>query len=195
MRNYKFSTLLIFILSFGISISSFGQFGQPASEKKSEFKMQKRLYFGGGLGFGMSSYSTSLMIAPVIGYRLTPDVDIGTRLNYTYNRYDASYYGAKFSTNNYGAGFFARYYLFFFSDLFIHAESEALNYDKYVSLNQNNEIEKERAWVSSLFLGGGYRQWVGQNAFVGITVLFNLLDSYDSPYSNPIFRIGVGVGI
>lgn len=195
MRINKLIKLFALILIIFISIPSYGQFGQPASEKKSEFKMQKRLYFGGGLGFGMSSYSTSLMIAPLIGYRLTPDVDIGTRLNYTYNRYDASYYGAKFSTNNYGVGVFTRYYLFFFSDLFVHAEYEALNYDKYVSLNHNNEIEKERAWVSSLFLGGGYRQWIGQNAFVGITVLFNLLDSYDSPYSNPIFRIGVGIGI
>ncbi len=195
MRNHKFSTLIIFILAFGISISSFGQFGQPKSEKKSEFKMQKRLYLGGGIGFGISSYATSLMIAPVVGYRLTPDVDIGARVNYAYNRYNDTYYGAKFSTNNIGIGGFARYYLFFFNDLFIHAEYEALNYDKYVSLNANNEIEKERAWVSSLFLGGGYRQWVGQNAFVGITVLWNLLDSYDSPYPNPIFRIGVGVGI
>jgi hypothetical protein len=194
MCNYKFSILLIFLLAFGISISSFGQFGQPASEKKSEFKMQKRLYFGGGVGFGMSSYATSLMIAPVIGYRLTPDVDIGTRLNYTYYRYNDS--PLKYSTNNFGAGVFARYYLFFFSDLFIHAEYEALNYERVYINNLTWEVDhKEREWVSSLFLGGGYRQWIGQNAFVGITVLFNLLDSYDSPYSNPIFRIGVGVGI
>ena len=102
----------------------------------------------------------------------------------------------KYSTNNFGAGVFARYYLFFFSDLFIHAEYEALNYEQVYVNNITWEVDhKEREWVSSLFLGGGYRQWVGQNAFVGITVLFNLLDSYDSPYSNPIFRIGVGVGI
>jgi len=193
MRNHKFSTLLVFILAFGISISSFAQFGQPASERKSEFKMQKRLYIGGGIGFGISSYATSLMIAPVVGYRLTPDVDIGTRLNYTYYRYNDS--PLKYTTNNYGAGFFARYYLFFFSDLFLHAEYEALNYEQ-VYVNSNWEVDhKERVWVSSLFLGGGYRQWVGQNAFVGITVLWNILDSLDSPYNNPIFRIGVGVGI
>ena len=194
MRINKLIKLFALILIFFICIPSYGQFGQPASEKKSEFKMQKRLYFGGGLGFGMSSYSTSLMIAPVIGYRLTPDVDIGTRLNYTYYRYNDT--PLKYSTNNFGAGVFARYYLFFFSDLFIHAEYEALNYEQVYVNSITWEVDhKERVWVSSLFLGLGYRQWIGQNAFVGITVLYNLLDSYDSPYSNPIFRIGVGVGI
>ena len=187
----------LMVLIMLLSITAFGQFGQPSSQKKEDFKMQKRFFVGGGLGFGISSYSTHLMVAPVVGYRLTPDIDIGVRLNYTYNRYDDTYYGGvKFSTNNFGAGIFATYYLFFFSDLFIHAEYEALNYDKPMGFKLNsNELEMERAWVSSLFLGGGYRQWISGNAFVSMTVLFNLLDSYDSPYSNPIFRIGVGVGL
>ncbi|MEN8225712.1 MAG: hypothetical protein ABFS05_10175 [Bacteroidota bacterium] len=195
MRITKISTILLLILLIGFTFPSFGQFGQPAQQKKDEFKMQKRFYIGGGLGFGMSSYSTNLMVAPLIGYRLTPDIDIGTRFIYTYNRYDESYYGVKFSTNNFGAGVFARYYLFFFNDLFLHAEFEELNYDKFISVNANNEVEKERAWVSSLFLGGGYRQWISNNAFVGMTILFNLLDTYDSPYVNPILRVGVGVGM
>ena len=193
MRDHKFSTLIIFILAFGISISSFGQFGQPSSAKKSEFKMQKRLYVGGGIGFGISSYATSLIIAPLVGYRLSPSIDIGARFTYNYYRYNDDF--IKFSTNNYGAGFYTRYYLFFFNDLFIHAEYEALNYEYADDVLPNGEVIKVREWVSSLFLGGGYRQWIGQNAFVGITVLWNILDSIYSPYNNPIFRIGVGVGI
>jgi hypothetical protein len=197
MSIHKILSPILFILILGLALPSFGQFGQPkGDDNKSDFKSQKRVYVGGGLGLGISSYSTSIMVAPVIGYRLTPDIDIGGRVSYSFNSYAASYYGAKFTTNNVGFGPFITYYLFFFSDLFIHAEYEALNYDKYLYLNPiNNEVEKERAWVSSLFLGGGYRQWIGANAFVGISVLFNLLDSYESPYANPIFRIGFGVGI
>ena len=56
-------------------------------------------------------------------------------------------------------------------------------------------LEKERSWVSSVFIGAGYRQWISSRAFVGITVLWNLLDDINSPYSNPVFRIGVGIGI
>ena len=194
MRIYKFSTFIVLLLAFGVSLSSFGQFGQPASgNTKDDFKMQKRIFIGGGLGFGISSYSTSLMVAPEVGYRLSPSFDIGMRFNYTYYRYNDA--PLKYSTNNYGLAGFVRYYLFFFRDLFLQAEYEALNYEQ-VYVNNFLEVDhKERVWVSGLFVGGGYRQWIGNSAFIGITVLWNLLDSIDSPYSNPIFRIGVGVGI
>ena len=73
MRNKTGIIILVFIFSLFISLSGYGQFGQPKNtEKKNEFKMQKRLYIGGGLGFGISSYSTSIMVAPVVGYRLSP---------------------------------------------------------------------------------------------------------------------------
>ncbi len=193
MQKQRIIQFFIFTLIFLISMSAMSQFGQPAREaKKSEFKMQKRFYIGGGLGFGISSYSTNLMIAPVVGYRLSPSVDVGTRITYNYYRYNDDF--IKYSTNNYGVGFFARYYLFFFNDLFIHGEYEALNYEQ-VFLDYNNQTSKERVWVSGLFLGGGYRQWIGSNAFVGFEVLWNVLDNINSPYSNTIIRIGVGVGI
>jgi hypothetical protein len=193
MRNHKLLPLLLFVLILGFNIPSYAQFGQPDSKQSdNDFKMSNRLYIGGGLGFGMSSYSTSVWITPVIGYRLSPSVDIGTRLSY--NFYSSTYYTQKYSTHNYGGALFARYYLFFFNDLFLHAEYEALSY-QYGYPTVNGDIEKRREWISGFFIGGGYRQWIGSNAFVGITVLWNVLDDLNSPYSNPIFRIGVGVGI
>lgn len=193
MHKYKFNILIILILLIGFIQSSYAQFGQPSSQTKNDFSMQKRFYVGGGLGFGISSYGTNLMIAPLVGYRLSPSFDIGLRLTYNYYRYNDSYF--KYTSNNYGAGVFGRYYLFFFNDLFLHAEYEALNYDQFIYLGPNNELEKERSWVSSVFIGAGYRQWISNRAFVGITVLWNLLDDINSPYNNPVFRIGVGVGI
>jgi hypothetical protein len=192
MINNKALSLLLVL--FIISSSAFSQFGQKGSSNENDdFKMQKRLYIGGGLGFGISSYSTSLMVAPMVGYRLSPSFDIGARLNYTYYRYNDS--PLKYSTNNFGVATFVRYYLFFLNDLYLHVEYEALNYEQ-VYVNANYEVDhKDRIWVSGLFVGGGYRQWIGNSAFVGITVLWNLLDNIDSPYNNPIFRIGVGVGI
>ena len=189
-------SLLSFVLVLFIASASFGQFGQPKSQgaRNDDFKMQKRIYVGGGLGFGISSYATSLMLAPIVGYRLSPSFDVGTRVNYTYYRYNDA--PLKYSTNNVGVGVFGRYYLFFFRDLFLHAEYEALNYEQVYVNTYTYEVDyKDRIWVSSLFVGGGYRQWVGNSAFVGITVLWNLLDNIDSPYNNPIFRIGVGVGL
>ena len=123
MRNKTGIIILVIIFSLFISLSGYGQFGQPKNtEKKNEFKMQKRLYIGGGLGFGISSYSTSIMVAPVVGYRLSPSFDVGTRLNYTYYSYNDA--PLKYSTNNYGVAFFSRYYLFFFQDLFVQVGTQ-----------------------------------------------------------------------
>lgn len=196
MRHHHILYILTITMLLLVSMPSFGQFGQPASEEKSEFKMQKRLYVGGAIGFGISSYSTSLMVAPVVGYRLSPSFDIGTRITYAYNRLEDQYTGKKYSFNDFGIGAFARYYLFFFNDLFIHAEYEAINYE-YLDYNQGTAMEpgKDRTWVNGLYLGGGYRQWIGGNAFIGITVLWNLIEDINYPTNNPIFRIGVGVGI
>jgi hypothetical protein len=191
MHLKKLITIVIIVFMAGLLNQSIAQFGQPSSQQKDDFKMQKRLFIGGGLDFGISSYSTVIGVAPIVGYRLSPSFDVGLRLSYLYYHYKDSYY--EFNSNSYGAGLFGRYYLFFFNNLFLHGEYEALNYD-YYNYPYTSE-DKERIWVSSLFVGGGYRQWIGQTAFVGITVLWNLLDDINSPYSNPVFRIGVGVGI
>lgn len=193
MRSYNILHILVFLLILIVSMPSFGQFGQQASQKDEGFKAQKRIFVGGGIGFGMSSLSTSLTIAPVVGYRLSPSFDVGVRLTYNYYHYNDDF--VKFSTNNYGGGVFARYYLFFFNDLFLHAEYEALSYEYGAYIDANNNVVKVREGISSLFLGGGYRQWIGQNAFIGISILWNVLDDINSPYSNPIFRIGAGFGI
>jgi hypothetical protein len=49
--------------------------------------------------------------------------------------------------------------------------------------------------LNSIFVGGGYRQPVSNRVAIDLLILFNLNDSYNSPYSNPIFRLGVGVGL
>ena len=185
MRPKIISTIIFLAIMLIGYLPSSAQFGQPAKEKKDEFRTKKRLFVGGGCGFGISSNSTYVGIYPVLGYRLSPSFDVGTRLNYTYNHYEDPYTDRSYSFNDYGVGVFSRYYFFFFNNLFAHAEYEALNFEYIDSRN----------WVSSLFVGGGYRQWIGQNAFMGITILWNLLETADSPYGNPIYRIGVGVGI
>jgi hypothetical protein len=54
---------------------------------------------------------------------------------------------------------------------------------------------KEGVDINSFFVGGGYHQPIGNKAFMDFLLLFNLNESYDSPYSNPIFRLGFGVGL
>ena len=48
------SFLLTVVLAGLIATSSFAQFGQPKNNNdQQDFKMQKRLYIGGGFGFGI----------------------------------------------------------------------------------------------------------------------------------------------
>ena len=45
--------------------------------------------------------------------------------------------------------------------------------------------------INSVFVGGGYRQPIGNRVAMEFLLLYNINDSYNSPYSNPIFRHGV----
>lgn len=199
MRKKNLFLVIMMLMAMIFSIPSYAQFGQPDSKKNTNndsFKSQKRLYIGGGLGFGISSYSTSLMVAPMVGYRLSPSFDIGGRFTYAYNRYEDPYTNTKYSFNDFGLGAFVRYYLFFFNDLFLHAEYEAINYE-YIDSQGGVYLDpdKQRRWMSGLYFGGGYRQWIGQTAFIDIAVLWNVINDIYVTTNNPIFRIGFGVGL
>jgi hypothetical protein len=94
----------------------------------------------------------------------------------------------------------------FLGNLFTHAEYEYLAYlSPYAQTSQKTNIVdpygfyyvkgQETVEFNSIFLGGGYRQPIGNKVSMDIMILFNINDTYNSPYSNPIFRIGVGVGL
>ena len=91
-----------------------------------------------------------------------------------------------YSTNIYGGGIFNQY--FFLENFLAHAEYEILNLDSPLNINK-------RINVHSFFVGGGYRSQIGGNSYASILLLYNLNESVDSPYTNPILRIGFGIGL
>jgi hypothetical protein len=50
-------------------------------------------------------------------------------------------------------------------------------------------------WFHDVLLGGGYRQWIGNKAFMTLMILWNVNEQLYSPYQNPVIRIGFGAGI
>jgi hypothetical protein len=149
-------------------------------------KFSDRLYFGGsfGLQFGTQTF---VEIAPIIGYRLTERLYTGLGLKYQYYKYNDNYYD--YSSNVYGGGPFAQFVVF--EGLFLHAEYEILNMevpDFYYQHYTRQNIE-------SFFLGGGYRQMIGNRSSMDILLLYNINDNANSPYANPVLRIGFGFGI
>jgi hypothetical protein len=61
--------------------------------------------------------------------------------------------------------------------------------DSYYSIDGNG------IWVHDFMIGGGYRQWIGEKAYMTIMMLFNVNEVPASLYHNPIIKIGFGVGI
>ena len=70
-----------------------------------------------------------------------------------------------------------------------HVEYELLSRNYY----DRNDVS-QRIMISSLFLGGGIYQSIGGKGFMSFMILFNVLDNEYSPYANPMFRIGFGMG-
>jgi len=145
-----------------------------------------RVYVGGNVGFQFGTV-TFAELSPLIGYQFTPKITAGVGVTYQYYRYKDRNYELK--TNVYGGRVFGRY---FFTDfLFAHVEYEYLNLEAFDFYPLRRRVD-----VESVLVGGGYLQRFGSgNSGVFIMLLYNLTESAYTPYTNPIIRIGVNVGL
>ena len=187
MKNYlKTLILIIALTAFGTSTNAQQNFlgEQP--------QFGSRWVFGGDFGLGFSNYGSNILISPQAGYRITPAWEAGARLTYNYYSYNQN--RLKFSTNNYGGGFYTSYEIF--RGLFAHVENEILSYEQVYYDPKNFDITgRERKIIHSIFVGGGYRQYFSSRGFASIMILYNLNETLDTPYTNPLFRIGFGFGL
>jgi hypothetical protein len=154
-------------------------------KKKSSFKMSK-LFFGGSLGMTFGSF-TSIRVNPLIGYSFTPKLSAGITGLYEYRTYD--YLGQTKKSNDYGGSIFARFRVV--QPIYLHAEYSYISYEFY-DVNDKSY----RQGVPFLFVGAGYVQRVGKNTYVYGQILFDVIQSDKSPYSQwePFYSFGVSVG-
>jgi len=174
-----------------------------------------RIRVGGNLGLQFGSV-TGISVAPEATIRTIDHLYVGLRFIYQYYNYKNYYWDNTnkqylgYESNVYGGGIYLRYYLAsifdgFLGNLFAHVEYEYLTYNRPYTNSMGGNIYdpygnqympgKTVVQVNSIFVGGGYRQPVTNRIGLDFMILFNLNDSYNSPYSNPIFRMGVGVGL
>jgi hypothetical protein len=175
----------------------------------------RRVSVGGNLGFQFGSI-TGITVAPEIAIRTVDNLYVGFRFMYQYYNYKNYYWNdstnqyLSYKSSVYGGGVYLRYYLSslfdnFLGNLFAHVEYEYQYYTRpytnayggYIVDPYLNQYVpgKEVVEVNSIFVGGGYRQPIASRVSMDFMILFNLNDTYNSPYSNPIFRLGVGVGL
>ena len=171
---------LVFLIGWAILTSSL--FAQGTIGKRRT--LSDKVFFGGNLGLQFGTV-TSIDVSPIGGYRPIDDLYLGLGLSYKYYK-DNSY--LDLSTQIYGGSIFARYV--FFTNFFVHTEFEELNLEQQYFDALNKYPDQNRFWIGSFLVGGGYIQPLGERTAATITILFNLNESANSPYQNPIVRIG-----
>jgi hypothetical protein len=189
-KSFRTSIILLFWVVF-LCCSFIPKFSlAQGSDENSIFKndFKSRLYFGGGFGLQFGSV-TLVEISPLVGYKLTPKWSFGISPTYKYYKYKDYYSGNSYlATNVWGGSVFSRYDIF--QNIFAHIEYESLFYNTKVSGGLS-----EMQQYYSFLVGGGYQQQITGNSGMYLLVLWNLNDTPDSPYNNPIIRVGFNIGL
>lgn len=182
----KFTSFILFAFLLN-SLHLFGQAkeaGDKYSSKKRTFKLDpERMIVGGGFGAQFGDI-TLVELSPTVGYLVTENFLAGIGGRYIY--FEEKYFANTFRTNIYGANLFSQYFIF--QDFIAHVEFERLNIEDFYTTERRTNI-------NSFFVGGGYRSMLGEQSFASILLLFNLNDQPNSPYTNPIIRVGFGFGL
>ncbi len=164
-------------------------FGSPSkpksnaatSSKQNGFK-KENLFLGGNLSLQFGSI-TYVDISPLVGYNFTERLAGGVGTTYIY----LSDKNISFETHVYGGRIFQRFLIT--PTIFAYAEEEVLNLEAF------DLFPTKRVNVTSVMLGGGFIQRFGENSGITATILYNFTESVYTPYTNPIFRIGIFFGL
>jgi len=118
-----------------------------------------KLWYGGGFNLGFSGNNFvnlfQLGIAPMVGYKITPQWSIGPRVSFTYSYYSTRTLNgspAAVQPINYAGGLFTRYKVL--PSIFLHTEIEAASEaEVYRDVSQ---LIVERVYRENVYLGVGY---------------------------------------
>ncbi|HNQ66903.1 MAG TPA: hypothetical protein PKN32_00880 [Bacteroidales bacterium] len=151
----------------------------------------KRIFFGGDVGLSFGSV-TFISVNPIIGYRVSNRLSMGTGINYTYA--NSSYYN--YEGSMYGGNVFASYTIiknlgevlnaYQGSGILLYAEYSAINISNYYDF-PGTSIK----WIGTPLAGFAFQTPIGKKSYMLIMVLYNFNECSMSPYSNPVFRMSM----
>ena len=159
---------------------------QPQESPKQSQGKESKVYYGGYANFSFGKY-TIIGFEPLIGYKLLPKLSVGAKISYEY--FKNKNYSPTKEGSNYGIGAFSR--LRIARRFYAHVEFSEMNYKLF-----NDNGDKNREWISFLYVGGGYSLPISKNASLNAEVLWDVLQNDDSPYKTvePLFSMGIAVG-
>jgi len=148
---------LLFMLIFCGSAFSQVSVSTPSSEAN-------KWTFGGGIGLGFGSNSAFYLSAsPRVGYKITNNLEGGVVGSVSWQTSDF------YSSTMFGVGPFVNYY--FARSFFVSGNLQQyfINYkDKFYDFKDNQQ-------ETALYLGGGYMQQIGNNSFLQLGLMYNVL--------------------
>gem|GEM_PF-100564 len=135
-----------------------------------------------GANFWLGLQPAYIDISPILGYRITTNLQAGIGATYIYYNglepyYDVNgilqYYriqGSMYGGRLYAEYDFAKNALTMNGRFFAHVEYEDLNVSNPAAITGL----PERTWFYSQYVGLGYRSAIGKKAFFNLSVLFNI---------------------
>lgn len=190
---------LLFLLFFSLMFAGIFSYAQSYPEYTApgeENKFTDRLLFGGGLGLQFGTL-TFIDISPVVGYRLTERLETGVGFSYKYYRYKDFYFdpttGAKDDLKSHmiGGSVYSRYHIL--ENIFLHTEFERLRVNTEELYMAGGQIVRNPIHynINGLFVGGGLKQRISNSSYFYLMGLWDIVQDSNSPYSNPIIRMGI----
>jgi hypothetical protein len=174
--------------------------GAQATSSVQRERFKDRLLYGGVLGLQFGTL-TLIDVAPMVGYKLTPSIETGVGLTYKYYRYRDFYYNQytnqrfDLESHIFGASIYSRFHIL--NPLFAHVEFERLMYNHDEIYFQGTQMlrEPKQTYINGLLVGAGLKQRISDRSYFYILALWDLVQDEMSPYSNPLIRMGVMLGM
>ncbi len=197
-------TINCFKRLFMVSVFLLEMIFSPASvhAQKQEANNNSKWYLGGNIGLQVGQV-TLIDVSPMVGYAFTTRITLGAGATYKYYRiknYMLNQFTGKFQSFNShitGGQVFIRYFVF--RRVFAHTEYEYLRFRNTIYLpnftTQTYDKQNRIEHINSVFIGAGYRQFIGPRSAFDILLLYNVNESAYSPYENPMIRMGFVFGI
>jgi len=157
----------------------------PPQQPQSNQSFWDNAFTGGNAGLQLGSIEL-INVSPLLGYKLTDQFSVGVGATYEYENVQEPPYN--FVSSVYGGRIFAEYMIF--DNIFLHGEYEMLNIP-FIDYFSN------RTTLSSVLVGGGYSQPIGEKSSYDIMILFDVTQSSYSIYPSnyPILRAGFNFGL
>lgn len=183
MKRHRIFLILTLFIYWNVKAQDFLTDPNASKVPEKQGFQFSRMFFGGDLGFQFGDY-TIINVSPLVGYRFTDRISLGTQIKYNYIHV-SSY---NIATTIYGASIFSRYNVT--KAIFAHVEYEWLSLEtKY--FNPGIYVKQDRFSLNNILVGGGYRTSIGERSYLNLMVLWNLNDNALSPYQNPIIRMNI----